>query len=257
MKKRNIFYLFSLLVIVFGITACSSEEDQKASETKPTQSPIPKATGSSEQSEPIEFSQEEPLDKKQAKPTTTDEKPVSSNKKESKPIKESESPNIPSTPSKVMPKKHDNKEPAAKPKVVKPPNSKHTPPSIKEFEQEVVKLVNIEREKHGLKPLQASSKLSEIARTKSVDMKENGYFSHQSPTYGSPFEMLKEFDVSYQTAGENIAAGQTTAKAVMDSWMNSDGHRKNILSPSYTHMGVGYTKGGAMGTYWTQIFVSY
>ncbi|TCS93146.1 CAP domain-containing protein [Hazenella coriacea] len=127
---------------------------------------------------------------------------------------------------------------------------------VSELEKEVARLVNIEREKRGLKPLTMSSQISDIARKKSNDMKVNNYFDHQSPTYGSPFDMLKQFGVSYKSAGENIAAGQRTAQEVMNGWMNSEGHRANILNPSFTHIGVGSVTGGNYGTYWTQLFIS-
>ena len=86
-------------------------------------------------------------------------------------------------------------------------------------------------------------------------MAVNRYFSHQSPTYGSPFDMLKKFGVSYRSAGENIAAGQRTPQEVMNAWMNSSGHRANILNKNYTELGVGYYKGGSYGHYWVQTFV--
>lgn len=122
------------------------------------------------------------------------------------------------------------------------------------IEREVVRLVNAERAKQGLKPLELDSKLSSVARKKSQDMRDNNYFSHQSPTYGSPFDMLKQFGVSYRTAGENIAAGYPSAQAVVTGWMNSAGHRANILNPSFTKIGVGYVAGGKYGSYWTQLF---
>ncbi|OXS78349.1 CAP domain-containing protein [Domibacillus enclensis] len=122
--------------------------------------------------------------------------------------------------------------------------------SVNAFEQEVAKLVNEERAKAGLQALQLDTKLSEVARAKSQDMKDNGYFSHQSPTYGSPFDMMKQFGITYNTAGENIAKGQQTPEEVMEAWMNSDGHRKNILSADFTHIGVGYVDG-----HWTQMFI--
>ncbi len=122
--------------------------------------------------------------------------------------------------------------------------------SVNAFEQEVAKLVNEERAKNGLKALVLDGKLSEVARAKSQDMKDKGYFSHQSPTYGSPFDMMKQFGITYQTAGENIAKGQRTPQEVMNAWMNSDGHRKNILSSNFTHIGVGYVDG-----HWTQMFI--
>ncbi len=117
--------------------------------------------------------------------------------------------------------------------------------------QEVVKLVNIERQKAGLTPLKIDQELSKVAMLKSEDMKKKGYFSHTSPTYGTPFDMLKQFNIKYTTAGENIAKGQKTAEAVVDAWMNSDGHRRNILSKSFTHIGVGF-----YANHWTQLFIS-
>jgi uncharacterized YkwD family protein/spore coat assembly protein SafA len=124
------------------------------------------------------------------------------------------------------------------------------------IEQQVVNLVNAERAKAGLKPLKADWELARVARFKSEDMRDNRYFDHNSPIYGTPFQMMKSFGINYRSAGENIAAGQTTAESVMQAWMNSPGHKKNILSPSFTHIGVGYAKGGSYGHYWTQQFMS-
>jgi uncharacterized YkwD family protein/spore coat assembly protein SafA len=124
------------------------------------------------------------------------------------------------------------------------------------IEQQVVKLVNAERAKVGLKPLTSDWELARVARFKSEDMRDNRYFDHNSPIYGTPFQMMKSFGINYGYAGENIAAGQTTAESVMKSWMNSPGHKKNILSPNFTHIGVGYAKGGSYGHYWTQQFMS-
>ena len=124
--------------------------------------------------------------------------------------------------------------------------------TVTSYESEVVRLVNIEREKNGLKPLTMNWELSRVARYKSQDMLDKGYFSHTSPTYGSPFNMLKNFGISYRTAGENIAKGYATPKAVVTGWMNSSGHRANILNSSFTQIGVGYV---AKGNYWTQMFI--
>ncbi|CAG9619946.1 SafA/ExsA family spore coat assembly protein [Sutcliffiella rhizosphaerae] len=123
-------------------------------------------------------------------------------------------------------------------------------------EEQVAALVNQERAKHGLKPLKLNWEVSRVARYKSQDMIDKRYFSHTSPTYGSPFDMMKNFGISYRSAGENIAAGQKTPQEVMNAWMNSEGHRKNILSSQYTEIGVGYAKGGQYGHYWTQMFIS-
>ena len=123
------------------------------------------------------------------------------------------------------------------------------------FEEEVVVLVNAERAKQGLRPLQMNWQVARVARYKSDDMRDNNYFSHTSPLYGSPFDMLKKFNVSYRSAGENIAKGQKTAKAVVNAWMNSEGHRKNIMNSGFTEIGVGYSVGRG-STYWTQIFIT-
>lgn len=119
----------------------------------------------------------------------------------------------------------------------------------------VLKLVNQERSKAGLQPLTLTQKLTDIANTKAKDMADKGYFSHESPTYGSPFDMLKKFGVSFSYAGENIAAGQKTAEEVMNSWMNSSGHKANILNKNYTQIGVGFYRGGQYGTEWVQLFI--
>lgn len=125
--------------------------------------------------------------------------------------------------------------------------------SVSEYEMRVAELVNEQRSKHGLSPLKLSEELSAVARAKSQDMRDNGYFSHNSPTYGSPFDMLKSFGISYKAAGENIAHGYSTPEAVVNGWMNSPGHRANILNADFTELGVGYVESG---NYWTQLFVT-
>ncbi|PHV69274.1 serine protease [Sporanaerobium hydrogeniformans] len=120
------------------------------------------------------------------------------------------------------------------------------------FENKVLELVNVERAKQGLKALTMDESVRKVARAKSTDMSQKNYFSHTSPTYGSPFDMLKSFGISYKSAGENIAQGYPTPEAVVTGWMNSPGHRANILNASYTHIGVGYE---ANGKYWTQLFI--
>ena len=124
--------------------------------------------------------------------------------------------------------------------------------TVLNYENEVIRLVNEIRRSNGLKPLTANWELSRIARYKSEDMSNNRYFSHTSPTYGTPFQMIKAFGLSYRSAGENIAYGYRTPAAVVDGWMNSSGHRANILNASYTQIGVGYC---ANGNYWTQMFI--
>ena len=122
------------------------------------------------------------------------------------------------------------------------------------FQNEVVRLVNAERAKKGLAALSTDSLLMKTATVKSQDMAKNKYFSHTSPTYGSPFDLMKQYGVSYRTAGENIAMGQTTPAQVMDGWMNSEGHRANILNSAYTRIGVGVAQNSAGQYYWTQHF---
>ena len=124
--------------------------------------------------------------------------------------------------------------------------------SVRAYEQEVIRLTNLERAKYGLKPLTEDWELSRVARYKSQDMHDRRYFDHNSPTYGTPFQMMKAFGLSYRSAGENIAMGYRTPQSVVTGWMNSSGHRANILNSSYTKIGVGYV---ADGSYWTQQFI--
>lgn len=124
--------------------------------------------------------------------------------------------------------------------------------AVDSYERKVVELVNEQRRANGLSALSYDWELSRVARYKSQDMKDRGYFSHTSPTYGTPFEMIRAFGISYRTAGENIAMGYRTPEAVVTGWMNSSGHRANILNAAYKRIGVGYV---ANGNYWTQLFV--
>ena len=127
---------------------------------------------------------------------------------------------------------------------------------IKSIESQVISLTNQERAKNGLKPLTPDWELSRVARYKAMDMRDKNYFSHTSPTYGSPFDMMKNFGITYRSAAENIAAGQTTPASVVQAWMNSSGHRANILSTNSTYIGVGYASGGSQRYYWVQMFIS-
>ena len=124
---------------------------------------------------------------------------------------------------------------------------------VTNYETEVVKLVNEQRAKYNLAPLAMNWELARVARYKSQDMADKGYFSHTSPTYGSPYTMMKAFGITYRTAGENIAYGYSSPKAVVEAWMNSEGHRANILNTTYTQIGVGYVYDG---NFWTQMFIS-
>jgi uncharacterized YkwD family protein/spore coat assembly protein SafA len=152
---------------------------------------------------------------------------------------------------------------AANPQIKNPnliyPGQKINIPGLgtaRSIDDEVVRLTNAERAKHGLRPLATDWELSRVARYKSADMRDKNYFSHTSPTYGDPFNMMRSFGITYRSAAENIAAGQRTADDVVQAWMNSPGHRKNILNGTYTHMGSGYASGGNYGHYWTQMFIA-
>ena len=118
---------------------------------------------------------------------------------------------------------------------------------------QVLSLTNAERADAGCKPLRANAKLTAAAQAHSSDMAAKDYFSHNSKNGDSPFTRMKEAGYSFSAAAENIAMGQPTAKAVMKAWMNSPGHKANILNCTYTELGVGYaTRSGT--PYWTQDF---
>ncbi|MFD1356465.1 CAP domain-containing protein [Fictibacillus halophilus] len=120
-------------------------------------------------------------------------------------------------------------------------------------EQQMLDLVNQEREKQGLPALKADPELTKVARVKAKDMIDNNYFDHNSPTYGSPFDMLKQFGVEYKTAGENLA-GNSSVDGAHTSLMNSQGHRENILKSDYTNVGIGVVDGGQYGKMFVQLF---
>ena len=124
-----------------------------------------------------------------------------------------------------------------------------------EIAREMLAQVNQQRRNAGLSELSLSQELTKVATVKAEDMRDQGYFSHTSPTYGSPFDMMKEFGINYRTAGENIAKGQKSVEAVMNGWMNSTGHRANILNGNFNKLGVGYCSDNAGNTYWVQMFI--
>ncbi|MGI6643558.1 MAG: CAP domain-containing protein [Bacillota bacterium] len=126
-------------------------------------------------------------------------------------------------------------------------------PGLTDMEQGMVDLVNEERAKAGLKPLAVDMRLVELARKKSQDMIDKGYFSHNSPTYGSPFDMMKAAGISYRMAGENLA-GAPSLQSAHKGLMESEGHRRNILNPAFDHIGIGIIQGGPYGYMFTQMF---
>ena len=121
-------------------------------------------------------------------------------------------------------------------------------------EIEVFNLINQQRTNNGLSPLKIDPELQRVARIKAQDMVDNNYFSHTSPTYGSPFDMMKSFKISYKTAGENIA-GNSSNSAAVTAWMNSPGHRANILNSNFNYTGVGVVTGSKYGKIYVQQFI--
>ena len=136
-------------------------------------------------------------------------------------------------------------EPPAQPTVFTPSGSFSTQA------QEVLEQVNAYRAQYRLPPMQLDETLCTVAQVKAEDMHDEGYFSHESPTYGSPFDLMHLYGVDYTGAAENIAYGYSTVQEVMAAWMNSEGHRENILNAAFTRLGVGYV---ADGNYWVQEF---
>jgi uncharacterized YkwD family protein len=124
--------------------------------------------------------------------------------------------------------------------------------TLSEYEKQVVDLTNQERAKYGLPALKVDPQLSKMARDKAQDMHDHHYFDHNSPTYGSPFDMMNKYGIQYNAAGENIAMGQPTPQEVVNDWMSSKGHRENILNKDFNYIGVGYVKDG---NYWVQEFI--
>ncbi len=121
-------------------------------------------------------------------------------------------------------------------------------------EKEIFNLINQQRTNNGLSALKVDNEVQRVARIKAEDMVTNNYFSHTSPTYGSPFDMLKSFKISYKTAGENIAANSSNSGAV-NAWMNSSGHKANILNSSFNYTGIGVVNSSKYGKIFVQMFI--
>ena len=121
-------------------------------------------------------------------------------------------------------------------------------------ELEVFNLINAQRTKNGLSALKIDLEVQNVARIKAQDMVNNNYFSHNSPTYGTPFQMLNSFKVSYKTAGENIA-GNSSNQAAVNAWMNSSGHKANILNGNFNYTGIGVVSGSKYGKIYVQMFI--
>ena len=128
------------------------------------------------------------------------------------------------------------------------------PLMMNDNERETFELVNAQRIANGIAPLQVDSRLQLLARRKAEDMAANNYFDHQSPTYGSPFDMINKAGIFWYAAGENIAGAYRNDIAVV-AWMNSQGHRENILDSTYNYTGMGVVDGGRYGKIYVQIFM--
>lgn len=133
-------------------------------------------------------------------------------------------------------------------------NQSTTTTSLTENELEVFNLINQKRSAAGLSSLKIDDEVQNVARIKAKDMVDNNYFSHNSPTYGTPFNMLNSFKVSYKTAGENIAGNSSNSKAV-EAWMNSSGHKANILNSNYNYTGIGVVNSSKYGKIYVQMFI--
>ena len=126
--------------------------------------------------------------------------------------------------------------------------------SLSADEKEVFDLINKQRTKNGLSALKIDTEVQRVARIKAQDMIDNNYFAHESPTYGTPFQMLKSFKISYKTAGENIA-GNSSNSAAVNAWMNSSGHKANILNGNYNYTGIGVVSSSKYGKVYVQMFI--
>ncbi|HHW49243.1 MAG TPA: SH3 domain-containing protein [Clostridiaceae bacterium] len=129
-----------------------------------------------------------------------------------------------------------------------------TPTDISKDEQAILDLVNKARANAGVEPLKFDMNLVKIARLKAKDMVDKGYFSHQSPTYGSPFDMMRQFGIEFKTAGENIAGNQTAEKA-FNAWMGSEAHKKNILNAGFNYTGIGVVESPTYGKVFVEMFI--
>ncbi|QUG43922.1 hypothetical protein KD050_20350 [Psychrobacillus sp. INOP01] len=191
------------------------------------------------------------IDEENEKPIEEEKAPVPEVEKPAEPVKDTEV-ETPAKPAEEKPAEPVEENVVKEPVVKEPTEEAKEEVKVTSEIQQVVDLTNKERAKAGLKALQIDTKLTQSAQAKSQDMKNKNYFSHTSPTYGSPFDQMKSFGVTYKSAAENIAMGQRTPAEVVDAWMKSPGHKANIMNASYTHIGVGLSDSGY---YWTQQFI--
>jgi len=154
----------------------------------------------------------------------------------------------------ATPKPAPKPAPTPAPTPAPPPLTTPAPADVTEEEQALLNLINKARSDAGAAPLAFDKDLVSTARLKAQDMVAKNYFSHQSPTYGSPFDMMRQFGISFKTAGENIAGNQTIEGA-FKSWMDSEGHRKNILNPNFNYTGIGIAPSKTYGKILVQQFI--
>lgn len=158
-------------------------------------------------------------------------------------------------PSNPAPQPQPNPEPQPQPDPQpEPPSPAPQPSQLTAREQQMLNLINKDRAAHGLRPLQADMRLTKLARIKSRDIVSNNYFAHQSPTYGSAFDMFRNEGISYLRGGENLSkAGSVQVSHLR--LMNSPNHRANLLTAQYTHIGIGIVDNSPSGIVVTQMFI--
>lgn len=125
------------------------------------------------------------------------------------------------------------------------------------LEKQILEITNAERKKYGIDELVWNEELAALARAHSADMAKRGFFDHVNPDGKTPFDRMRDAGIKYFVAAENIAAGQSSPERAVEEWMNSDGHKMNILNPSLKELGVGMARGGDYGIYWTQNFAAF
>lgn len=224
-----------------------------AAETKPAPAPRPQPVPGpvpSPEPAPQPAPKPQPVPSPQPAPEpaprpTPKPQPVPSPQPEPAPEPE---PDTPATPPRPAPTPKPEPEPQPE------PAPQPAPQGLTDDERLMVQLVNAERAKAGLAPLEVDMRVVQTARIKSQDMITYNYFSHDSPRLGSPFDLMKSAGIQYRTAGENIAGNQTV-EAAHRALMNSSGHRANILNRSFKKIGIGIIKGGRYGLMVTQQFI--
>ncbi|WP_407639306.1 CAP domain-containing protein [Bhargavaea beijingensis] len=246
LSKLDIHSLIQKVLKEYGFKLPEPAAGQEKPESVKPEEPEAPETGD-KQEQPKPEPAPAPEQPKEEKPAPAPEKPKEETPEPEKPEEQKPEAEKPAAPA-PAPTPQQPSKPSAEPNEQAPQQTA----GLSAVEQKVLDLTNAERAKAGLKPLAADSKLMEAARAKSADMRKNNYFSHNSPVLGSPFDQMKAAGISYKKAAENIAMGQRSPEEVVKAWMESPGHRQNILTPEFTHIGIGYDSNGH---YWTQQFI--